>query len=90
MLHLLVERNGEGFRIRMGGDWLDADRVVLACDAHRAAKLVPDARIADLLETVRYGSSMTVAFGFTMRDFPRPLDSPRPLRCPTWYPTCRP
>jgi oxygen-dependent protoporphyrinogen oxidase len=69
-----VERNGEGFRIRMGGDWLDADRVVLACEAHRAAKLVPDARIADLLETVRYGSSMTVAFGFAMRDFPRPLD----------------
>jgi len=69
-----VERNGEGFRIRMGGDWLDADQVVLACEAHRAAKLVPDARIADLLETVPYGSSMTVAFGFARRDFPRPLD----------------
>jgi oxygen-dependent protoporphyrinogen oxidase len=47
---------------------------VLACEAHRAAELVPDARIGELLAAVPYGSSMTVALGFRATDFPRPLE----------------
>jgi oxygen-dependent protoporphyrinogen oxidase len=69
-----VERAANGYRVRMDGDWVEADRVVLACEAHRAAELMPDARIAELLAGVQYGSSMTVALGFKSSDFPRPLD----------------
>ena len=69
-----VERAGAGFRIRLESGWLEADRVVLACEAHRAAELMPDPRIAELLAGVGYGSSMTVALGFRTSDFPRPLE----------------
>jgi oxygen-dependent protoporphyrinogen oxidase len=69
-----VERAGDGFRIRLDGDWLAADRVVLACEAHRAAELVLDARLSQLLAGVLYGSSMTIALGFRSSDFPHPLE----------------
>jgi oxygen-dependent protoporphyrinogen oxidase len=69
-----VEQAGSGFRIKLDGGWLEADRVVLACEAYRAAELVPDPRMAELLAGVPYGSSMTVALGFRAGDFPRPLD----------------
>jgi oxygen-dependent protoporphyrinogen oxidase len=69
-----VEPTGEGFRIRLDGEWLAASRVVLACEAHRAAELAPDGRMAELLAGVPYGSSMTVALGFRTGDFPHPLE----------------
>ena len=69
-----VERVGSCFRIRLDGGWLEADRVVLACEAHQAAQLVPDGRASELLAAVSYGSSMTAALGFRATDFPRPLD----------------
>ena len=69
-----VERTRGGFRIRLDGDWLEAGRVVLACEAHRAAELTPDPRMSELLASVGYGSSMTVALGFQSSDFPRPLE----------------
>ena len=68
-----VERTPAGFRVRLDGDWLDADRLVLACEAHSAAALLGpvDPRISELLATVPYSSSMTVALGFDARDFAR-------------------
>jgi protoporphyrinogen/coproporphyrinogen III oxidase len=69
-----MERTAEGFRIRLEGGWMEADRVVLACEAHSAAGLVPDGRISELLSGVGYGSSMTVALAFPASDFPHPLD----------------
>jgi protoporphyrinogen/coproporphyrinogen III oxidase len=69
-----VEPTGEGFRIRLDGEWLAASRVVLACESHRAAELAPDGRMAELLAGVPYGSSMTVALGFRTGDFPNPLE----------------
>jgi hypothetical protein len=59
----------------MEGDWLEADRLVVACEAHSASALLPsvDARLAELLGTVPYSSSMTVALGFDAAGFqPRP------------------
>ena len=66
-----VERTGAGFRIRMAGDWLEAGRLVMACEAHSAAALLSgvDARLAELLGSVPYSSSMTVALGYDARDF---------------------
>lgn len=61
-----VERAGIGFRLRVAGHWLDADRVVLACEAHQASRLTSavDARLSALLGSVAYSSSMTMALGF--------------------------
>ena len=69
-----VERAGAGFRIRAGGEWLVADRLVVACEAHSGAALLGavDGRVAELLGRVPYSSSMTVALGFDAADFARP------------------
>jgi oxygen-dependent protoporphyrinogen oxidase len=68
-----VERTDTGFRIRLAGDWLEAGRLVMACEAHSAAALLGgvDGRLAELLGGVPYSSSMTVAVGFEARDFAR-------------------
>jgi protoporphyrinogen/coproporphyrinogen III oxidase len=67
-----IERAGAGFRIRAAGGWLEAENLVLGCEAHSAAQLLPavDARLADLLGQVPYSSSITVALGFAAADFP--------------------
>jgi oxygen-dependent protoporphyrinogen oxidase len=69
-----IERTADGFRIRIAGDWMDAGRVVLACEAHSGAQLLGsvDPRLAELLGTVPYSSSMTVALGYDAADFARP------------------
>ncbi|MGD0046787.1 MAG: protoporphyrinogen oxidase [Bryobacteraceae bacterium] len=69
-----IERSGIGYRVRVDGDWLEARRVVLACEAHAGAPLVGavDARIGELLATISYSSSMTVALGFNAADLARP------------------
>jgi protoporphyrinogen/coproporphyrinogen III oxidase len=69
-----VERNGTGYRIRLGGDWLECDHLVVACEAHSAAEFLRpvDGRLAGLLGEVPYSSSMTVALGFDAADFATP------------------
>ena len=68
-----IERLDTGFRVRIAGDWLAADHVVVACEAHNAAPLVAslDPRIGELLGAVPYSSSMTVALGYDAADFTR-------------------
>jgi oxygen-dependent protoporphyrinogen oxidase len=69
-----IERTASGFRVRLGGDWIEARDVVVACEAHNAGPLVAplDARLGKLLGSVPYSSSMTVAVGFDAADFPQP------------------
>jgi oxygen-dependent protoporphyrinogen oxidase len=69
-----VERAGSGFRVKMDGDWLEADRLVVACEAHSGSALLGavDARASELLGMVPYSSSMTVALGFDAADFAKP------------------
>jgi oxygen-dependent protoporphyrinogen oxidase len=70
-----IQRLGAGFRIKLDdGAWLEADHVVLACEAHNGAALLGgvDGRLAELLGSVPYSSSMTVALGFDAADFARP------------------
>jgi oxygen-dependent protoporphyrinogen oxidase len=68
-----VERTSAGFRVRLAGEWIETPNLVLACEAHNAAALLAnvDARLAELLGTVAYSSSMTVALGFDAADFAR-------------------
>ncbi len=69
-----VERLANGYRVRAGGDWIEASHLVLACEAHSAAQLVAgmDERSAEILAGVGYSSSMTVAVGYRAADFARP------------------
>jgi protoporphyrinogen/coproporphyrinogen III oxidase len=62
----IVERTESGFRLRAAGDWLDAQHVILACEAHRAAPLTSalDGPVSAVLGSIGYSSSMTVALGF--------------------------
>ena len=74
-----IERAGAGFRIKLDdGGWLEADQVVVACEAHSGAALLGgvDGRLAELLGTVPYSSSMTVALGFDAADFAGPGGTP--------------
>ncbi len=66
VLHAAVEaleREGEGFRLRVQGEWFPASQVVLACEAHRAAPLVEPA-LGELLNGIRHSSGHIVAMGF--------------------------
>ncbi|PWU00404.1 MAG: protoporphyrinogen oxidase, partial [Terriglobia bacterium] len=69
-----IERAASGFRVRLNGEWIEAAHVVVATEAHKAAALLGgvDARLAALLGTVAYSSSMTVALGFDAADFSTP------------------
>jgi len=69
-----VERANGGYRIKISGDWMDVDRLVMACEAHSGAALLRavDTRLSELLGTVPYSSSMTAALGFNAADLARP------------------
>ena len=41
-----VERTGAGFRVKLGGDWLEADHLVVACEAHSGSALLAGRRRA--------------------------------------------
>jgi oxygen-dependent protoporphyrinogen oxidase len=66
-----VERCGNGFRVRVEGEWIAARHVVLACPAWSASALVgsiDDALSARLAE-IPYTSSATVTLGFQAAGF---------------------
>jgi protoporphyrinogen/coproporphyrinogen III oxidase len=69
-----VERAGTGFRVRVEDEWLQAEHLVIATEAHNGPALLRhvDGRLAELLGSVAYSSSMTVALGFDSHDFARP------------------
>jgi oxygen-dependent protoporphyrinogen oxidase len=71
-----LELNGIGYRLRVGGDWIETDDVVLACPAHRAAPLVRSFQpeLSRLLSTIPYTSSMTVALGYDRSGLKHPLN----------------
>jgi oxygen-dependent protoporphyrinogen oxidase len=72
-----IERDDGGWRVGLAdGDALAADRVVVATEAHVAARLVRyvDPRIAGLLAEIPYASSATVSLGYRRADVPHPLD----------------
>ena len=72
----VVERQGEGYRVRIGGEWLETGQVVLACQAYQAGALLRglDPELAELLASVPYSSSMTIALGFEKAGFSHPLN----------------
>lgn len=71
-----LERIGAGFRVRVDGDWMEAEQVVVATPAGEAAKLLPqiNAELANLLAAVPYTSSITLALGYRKDGFNHPLN----------------
>ena len=70
-----IEPRGSGYRIRVNGNWLDAQHVVIAAPAYVAGTLLRsfDPQLADLLTEIPYNSSMTLALGYPKVTFGAPL-----------------
>lgn len=62
----IIERRGNAFAVRAGGDWVDASNVIVATPAPAAASLTGgiDAEVARLLGTIPYSSSALVSMIF--------------------------
>jgi protoporphyrinogen/coproporphyrinogen III oxidase len=66
-----IEREGSAFRMRVEGEWVLADHVVLACPAWAAGQLVKsiDGKLGELLESIDYSSSVTLSLIYKASDF---------------------
>jgi oxygen-dependent protoporphyrinogen oxidase len=69
-----LERTAGGYRIRVNGDWLRGESVIVATPAHAAATLLRsiDGKLADLLSAIPYNSSVTLALAFRTADLEMP------------------
>lgn len=61
-----VTRNGPGYSVRVNGETLGAEAVIMACPAWAASPLVAPfhPRLAELLSTIEYSSSITLSLGY--------------------------
>jgi oxygen-dependent protoporphyrinogen oxidase len=72
-----VERDGAHWRVTSAdGARFDADRLILAAEAHASARLLRyvDPALATLLGEIEYAGAATVSLGFRRADVPHPLD----------------
>ena len=60
-----VERIEQSWKVRVNGDWIEADHVVVAC---RAAEVLPN-----LFPDIRYNSASVICIGYRRSDVPKPL-----------------
>jgi oxygen-dependent protoporphyrinogen oxidase len=67
---------GRGLRVMVNQGLIEADHVVLACQAFAAAELVRplDGKLAELLASIPYNSSVTVALVYDRAGFKHKLD----------------
>jgi protoporphyrinogen/coproporphyrinogen III oxidase len=66
-----IERQPAGYRIRVNGEWVPADHVVLAAQAYEAGALLgpADDRLAALLNSIPYSDSITISLGYERTGF---------------------
>ena len=72
-----LEHAGGRWRLSTAaGARFDADRVILAGEAHAGARLLRyvDPTLATLLEEIEYAGAATVSLGYRRADVPHPLD----------------
>ena len=72
-----LARAGERWRVRTAeGGAFDAERVIVATEAHATARLVRylDPALANLLGEIPYSSAATISLGYRRADVPHPLD----------------
>jgi len=74
IIHATVE-TVEQFRVRANGDWIEADQILVATPAAEAAGVLQSANreLADLLRSIPYNSSVTLALGYRKDTFDHPL-----------------
>ncbi len=66
-----VERADGGYRVKVNGDWIHGDRVIVACESHQAAKLMPE---LESLGRFRHSSASAVSLGYRREDVAHPLN----------------
>jgi oxygen-dependent protoporphyrinogen oxidase len=66
-----IDRSDIGYRVRVNDDWLECDRVIVACETHQAAKLMPE---LESLNRFRHSSASAVSLGFHRQDIAHPLN----------------
>ena len=66
-----IERSETGFRVRVQGDWMEGEHLVVACPAWAAGELLcnVDGRLASLLRMIPYTSSAIVQMVFRASEF---------------------
>ena len=65
VIHGSVERIEKGYKVRVNGEWIDADHVVVAC---RAANVLPD-----LFPPIPYNSASVTCVGYRKSDITKTL-----------------
>ncbi len=70
-----LQRTPAGYRVRMNGEWLECENVVLACAAYESAALVRaiDGELATILDGIEYSSSLTLSLGYEKAALPGTL-----------------
>ena len=63
--------DGSGYRVRVSGEWVLADHVILACPAWAAGQLVSaiDAKLGQQLSAIDYSSSVTLSLIYKATEF---------------------
>jgi oxygen-dependent protoporphyrinogen oxidase len=71
-----LEATDSGFRLRIGGNWVDYSKVVLACRAYESGTLLQtiSPELSSKLKAIPYSSSMTVALGYERSAFRHTLN----------------
>ncbi len=71
----VVEQTPDGFRLRIAGDWLEAEHLVVATPAHDAAALLApvQSELGALLAGIPYTTSITLALGYRKNTFDHPI-----------------
>jgi oxygen-dependent protoporphyrinogen oxidase len=71
-----LEKVGDSWRVRVDGEWIGADRVVLAMRAYQTGALLRphEPALADLLTSIPYTSSLTMSIGYNRSDIAHPLN----------------
>jgi oxygen-dependent protoporphyrinogen oxidase len=66
-----IERAAVGFRLRAGGDWIDANHVILALPAWSAASMLTnlDGDLSRKLADIDYSSSLTLSLIYKSTEF---------------------
>jgi protoporphyrinogen/coproporphyrinogen III oxidase len=69
--HETVESIEKGFRVRSGGEWIEADHVIVACPSWSASALVEklDGELAKKLGEIPYSSSLTLSLIYKSSEF---------------------
>ena len=70
-----LEQTSAGFRVRVDGDWLEAEHVVLATPAYDGAQLLADSEpeLSRLLSSIPYATSITLALGYRKAAIQHPM-----------------